>query len=112
MIDYAHAPRTLIQDLAHWAAERPTEPWLVERWSSHHREISWREGAELVSSAAAWLAQAVPEPGTRIGLLAPNCAHWVLADYAIMASGNVTVPIFTTMNPKRSLKNMNGLTVE
>ena len=99
MIDYAQVPRTLIQDIAHWATERPSEPWLVERWSSHEREISWRQGADLVNSAAAWLAQAVPQPGTRIGLLAPNCAHWVLADYAIMASGNVTVPIFTTMNP-------------
>jgi len=75
MIDYAHEPRTLIQDIAHWATERPAEPWLVERWSSHDREISWREGADLVNSAAAWLAQEVPEPGTRIGLLAPNCAH-------------------------------------
>ena len=99
MIDYAQEPRTLVQDLAHWATERPSEPWLVERWSSHEREISWRQGADLVNSAAAWLARAVPEPGTRIGLLACNCAHWVLADYAIMASGNVTVPIFTTMNP-------------
>ena len=100
MIDYAHEPRTLVQDIAHWATERPAEPWLVERWSSHDRVISWREGAKIVNAAAAWLAQSVAEPGTRIGLLAPNCAHWVLADYAIMASGNVTVPIFTTMSPE------------
>jgi long-chain acyl-CoA synthetase len=99
-MNYAHEPRTLLQDLAHWAAERPAEPWLVEHWSAHEREISWQEGADIVNSAAAWLAQSAPEPGTRIGLLAPNCAHWVLADYAIMASGHVTVPIFTTMNPE------------
>ena len=85
MIDYAHEPRTLVQDIAHWATERPAEPWLVERWSSRDRVISWREGAKIVNAAAAWLAQSVAEPGTRIGLLAPNCAHWVLADYAIMA---------------------------
>lgn len=100
MIHYAHEPRNLIQDITHWAAERPAEPWLVERWSSHDREISWREGADQVDAAAAWLARAAPGQGSRIGLLACNCAHWVLADYAIMASGNVTVPIFTTMNPE------------
>lgn len=100
MIHYAHEARNLIQDITHWAAERPAEPWLVERWSSHDREISWREGADQVDAAAAWLARAAPGQGSRIGLLACNCAHWVLADYAIMASGNVTVPIFTTMNPE------------
>jgi long-chain acyl-CoA synthetase len=90
--------RNLLQDLDHWAAERPTEPWLVEQWSTHQREISWQQGVAEVHAAAAWLANQNPEPGRRIGLLAPNCAHWMLADYAIMASGNVTVPLFTTMD--------------
>ncbi len=91
-------PRTLLQDLDHWAAEQPAAPWLVEKWSGHEREISWEQGAAEVRSAAAWLASQVTEPGTSIGLLAQNCAHWMLADYAIMGSGNVTVPFFTTMD--------------
>jgi long-chain acyl-CoA synthetase len=90
--------RSLLQDMDHWAAQRPAEPWLVEQWSSHHREISWEQGVAEVRATAAWLAQQKPEPGRRIGLLASNCAHWMLADYAIMASGNVTVPFFTTMD--------------
>jgi long-chain acyl-CoA synthetase len=98
MTDYFHAPRTLIQDMEHWARKRSAEPWLVENWTSHQREVTWQQGHEEVSAAAAWLADSSPEPGRRIGLLAPNCAHWILADYAIMASGNVTVPIFTTMD--------------
>ena len=98
MTDYFHAPRTLLQDMQYWASERPSEPWLVEHWSSHQRDVSWQQGYEAVNAAAAWLANASSAPGRRIGLLAPNCAHWILADYAIMASGNVTVPIFTTMD--------------
>ena len=98
MTDYLRAPRNLIQDLQHWASEQPDKPWLVEHWTSHQREISWEEGAREVSAVAAWLASVSPESGRRIGLLAPNCAHWILADYSIMASGNVTVPIFTTMD--------------
>ena len=39
---YAHEPRTLFQDLAHWAAERPAEPWLVERWTTYEQAISWQ----------------------------------------------------------------------
>ena len=87
-----------MQDLHHWSRERPAEPWLVEQWSSHHRDVSWEQGAREVSAVAAWLAGQSPQGGRRVALLAPNCAHWMLADYAIMGSGNVTVPIFTTMD--------------
>ena len=90
--------RTLLQDLEHWAIERADEPWLVEKWSTHSREISWSQGAAEVQAAAAWLANRASATGSRIGLLAPNCAHWMMADYAIMGSGNVTVPFFTTMD--------------
>lgn len=98
MTSYADETRTLLQDLEHWATEHAEQPWLVENWTSQQRHISWREGATAVAAAAAWLAERAPQPGTRVGLLSSNCAHWVLADYAIMASGNVTVPIFTTMD--------------
>jgi len=100
MTIHAHEQRTLLQDIEYWAREQPTQPWLVEQWRSQQREISWQEGASQVRSASAWLANNVRETGTRIGLLSPNCAHWVLADFAIMASGGVTVPVFTTMDPQ------------
>ena len=90
--------RTLIGDIEHWANVQGCQPWLVEKWSVHEREISWQQGASEVRAAAAWLAKQNGDKGARIGLLAPNCAHWMLADYAIMASGGVTVPFFTTMD--------------
>ena len=90
-------PRTLLGDIDHWAREQPDAPWLVEKWSSQEREISWQQGAAEVRAASAWLANEAGS-GARIGLLAPNCAHWMLADYAIMGSGAVTVPFFTTMD--------------
>ncbi len=98
MTEFFDDSRNLLQDLQHWASERPGEPWLVEQWTSRHTLISWAQGAEEVAAVAAWLADASASSGRRIGLLAPNCAHWMLADYAIMASGNITVPIFTTMD--------------
>jgi long-chain acyl-CoA synthetase len=90
--------RTLLEDLDHWAAVRPDEPWLVEHWSTHHTEISWAQGAAQVRAAAAWLASNLGQSGARVGLLSPNRAHWMLADLATMASGNVLVPLFPTMN--------------
>ncbi len=98
MDEHVGKRRSLLQDMDHWARERPQEPWLVEQWSGQHREISWERGVAELRAAAAWLANQKSEPGRRIGLLASNSAHWMLADYAIMASGNVTVPLFTTMD--------------
>jgi long-chain acyl-CoA synthetase len=90
--------KTLLEDLDHWSAQRPQEPWLTEHWTTHQTTISWAEGAAQVKSAAAGIADRIGQSGKRVGLLCPNNAHWMLADIAIMASGNVLVPLFTTMN--------------
>jgi long-chain acyl-CoA synthetase len=92
--------KSLLEDLDHWAEVQAAKPWLVEHWTTHQTEITWEKGAAMVHSAAAWIADRVQQPGTRIGTLSCNCAHWIMADLAIMASGNVHVPLFTTMNPE------------
>ena len=37
---------------------------------------------------------------SHIALFSKNCAHWILADLAISLSGNVSVPIYPTLNAK------------
>jgi long-chain acyl-CoA synthetase len=92
--------KSLLEDLDHWAGVQADQPWLVEHWTTHQKEITWEKGAAMVHSAAAWIAERVQQSGTRIGTLSCNCAHWIMADLAIMASGNVHVPLFTTMKPE------------
>lgn len=95
----AAARKTFFDDLQHWASEQPDAPWLVEHWSSHQASISWAEGASQVKLATAAMADELGQSaGRRVGLLSANCAHWMLADMATMLSGNVLVPLFTTMN--------------
>lgn len=98
MTEHARIDSTLLADLQRWATERAAQPWLVEQWSAHSRVVTWRDGAAEIRAAAAWFADKAEKTGTRIGLLSANSAHWMLTDYAIMAAGHVTVPIFTTMN--------------
>jgi long-chain acyl-CoA synthetase len=94
-----HIRRTPLEDLAHWSFEQPDRPFLIECWTTHKLEISWKEAGEEVERAAAWLADRLGDcGGNRIGILSANSAHWILADLSIMASGNVTVPLFTTMD--------------
>jgi long-subunit acyl-CoA synthetase (AMP-forming) len=96
--DDGRAVPSILEDIRRWSNDRGGQPWLVESWSERQRIITWKEATQLIDSVASWLLAVTNGRKCSVGLLAPNCAHWILADFAIMASGNVTVPIFTSMD--------------
>ena len=87
---------TLMTYLDQWATETPDKSWLRDRSGDVFTEWTWQQAREEIYAAAAWLEQHYPD-GTRIAILSRNRAHWVMADYAIIAGGNVTIPMFTTL---------------
>ena len=82
--------------LTHWAQEEPDRVWLRDRKGDEFTEWSWRQAAEEVHAVGTWLEQRFEGQANNIALLSRNRAHWMLADAAINASGNCTVPLFTT----------------
>jgi len=54
---------------------------------------SWRALKERVDALAAGLLALGLEPGQRIGILAPNCAEWVLTQFATAKAGLILVNI-------------------
>jgi long-chain acyl-CoA synthetase len=60
--------------------------------------------AEMLRRVAA-LSKALRElgikPGDRVGLFAPNCPEWHVADFAILGLGAVDVPIYFNESPDR-----------
>ena len=87
---------TFNEYLNHWAGENADEVWLRDRKGEDFSEWSWLQAKAEIDAMAARLEQDVGH-GTNMAILSRNCAHWFLADYAIIASGNVTIPIFTTL---------------
>jgi long-chain acyl-CoA synthetase len=87
---------TVVECLDRWVRESPERTWLRDRQGGDFREWSWRTAREELQTVASWLEAEYGDKGRRFALLSRNRAHWVLADMAIIASGNVTVPIFTT----------------
>ncbi|HEY3694525.1 AMP-binding protein [Phenylobacterium sp.] len=73
----------------------------AERWPdadalvSAHQQVRWT-WAELASRSAAMAAGLLAlglEPGDRVGVWAPNCAEWALAQFATARAGMIQVNI-------------------
>lgn len=92
---------TLLDYIDHWRETVPDATWLRERGKDQFAEWSWRAAHEELHAVAAWLedrhGKAPDTEPANIALLSRNRAHWMLADLAIIASGSVTVPLFTTL---------------
>ena len=57
--------------------------------------LNWNEVTSKIRCLTAFL-QDYNSPGDRCVLLSENRPQWLIADIAIMNSGGVTVPLFTT----------------
>lgn len=68
------------------------------RTSSGWRDITWYALGEQIMSVAKALVESGINEGDRIGIYAPNCPEWHLADFAISAVGAVSVPVFSAFN--------------
>jgi long-chain acyl-CoA synthetase len=56
--------------------------------------ISAREMLRRVAGVSRALAELGIKPGDRVGLFAPNCPEWAIADFAIEGLGAVSVPVY------------------
>jgi len=79
------------------ASETPDRLWLKDRSGDEFTTWTWAQAEREVNAVAAWLEQRYGSEQTVFGMLSRNRAHWMLADMAITASGNVSVPLFTTL---------------
>lgn len=88
---------TLLEYLDSFCDECPERIWLRDRRGNEITEWSWSDARAEINAAAAWLERHYGASQANITLLSRNRAHWILADLAIIGSGNVTIPLFTTL---------------
>ncbi|MCD7107794.1 AMP-binding protein [Rhizobium sp. DKSPLA3] len=95
----------LVALMKDWSRRYPDRVWLFEPWpgpagrpDGDNGAWTWAQAAAEALALASWIEETLPARGRNISILSRNRAHWILADLAIMASGNVTVPIFTTQS--------------
>jgi long-chain acyl-CoA synthetase len=87
-----------LERLYHWERTAPQRIVLTQPMGGGIvKDFTWREILDQTRRMAAHLQGLGFEPGARIGLLAKNAAHWLMADFAIWMAGYVSVPLYPTL---------------
>jgi long-chain acyl-CoA synthetase len=81
------------------AAALATRPRYRHRTADGWHDVTWEKMAERVRAIAAGLVQLGVEPGDRVAILSATRAEWMEIDFAILACGALTVPIYQSNLP-------------
>ena len=87
-----------LEMLYKWEQTKPNEIYLSQPIEGVWHHWTWKEFAFEVRKMSAYLKSLDLPPNSRIALLSKNCAHWIMADMAIMMSGHVSVPLYPNLN--------------
>ena len=92
--------KTPVEMLYYWESSTPDTVYLKQPVDGIIKDFTWREfGDQARRVAASLIAMNLPK-GSHIAILSKNCAEWFIADLAIMLSGHVSVPIYSTAGEK------------
>lgn len=95
------APPTVVEDVFGQAQRDPGRVAFLRKDGERWRSVSVGRFVHDVRAAAAGLIALGIRPADRIGLIASTSYHWVVCDYAILAAGAVTVPIYETSSRRQ-----------
>lgn len=88
-----------LEQLYRYEQEQPDKVYLHQPIKgSEWKRYTWRDTADQVRHMAAALQALGLPPNSHIALVSKNCAHWMMADLAIMMSGHISVPLYPNVN--------------
>lgn len=91
-------PRTINELFAQAISRRAADVVMRYKRDRLWHEITGHELDERVRNIALGLHGLGVRRGDRIAMLAESCPEWCMADYAILACGAITVPIYPTQS--------------
>jgi len=88
-----------LEMLYKWERETPDQPFLRQPYPDRgYVDLSYKQAMHEIRRIAAFLKAKGLPPGSNIAVLSKNCAHWMMADYAIWMSGHVSVPLYPNLS--------------
>ncbi len=90
-------PSSPLQEFLRNVQQIPDEIFLRQPFNGKWKEWTWKQAdTECRKIASAIKSLGFPEK-THIAVLSKNCAHWMMADLAIMMAGCISIPIYPTL---------------
>lgn len=89
--------KPIIEFFYKWEKETPNSVYLRQPTGDQWTEYTWSEVGNQVRRMVSVLKAMNLPPQSNIGLVSKNCAHWIMADLAIMMAGHVSVPFYPTL---------------
>jgi long-chain acyl-CoA synthetase len=80
-----------------WERETPHAPFLRQPFSGEWKIWTYQQAGEEIRKIASGIKSLNLPARCHIALLSKNCAHWVMADLAMMMAGNISVPLYPTL---------------
>ena len=87
-----------LEAFLHWETNTPGNIFLRQPFNRQIKEYTYKSAGSEIRSIARALQSLNMEPKSKVGLLSKNCAHWIMADLAIMMAEHISVPIYPTLN--------------
>jgi len=89
-----------LEAFLYWETNAPEAPFLNQPIDGKLINYSFKTvGIEARKIASALNSYNLPNR-SHVALLSKNCAHWHIADLAIMMAGHISIPIYPTLNSK------------
>jgi long-chain acyl-CoA synthetase len=84
-----------LQQFLKWEQETPERVFLRQPVSGVWKTWTFAQAGLEIKCIAAGL-QSLP-PKSKVAILSKNCAHWIMADLAIMMAGHISVPFYANI---------------
>ena len=83
-----------LQQFLKWEKETPTRVFLRQPFDGQWRTWTYQQAGEETRKLASGIKALGFPAKSNIALLSKNCAHWIMADLAIMMAGHISVPLY------------------
>ncbi len=81
----------------HWEKTTPDNLFLRQPFHGKWKTYTYSQGGDEIRRIAQGLTELGLPPKSHIALLSKNCAHWIMADLAIMMTGHISIPLYATL---------------
>ena len=80
-----------------WEKEIPQQLFLRQPFNGQWKTWTYQQAGDEIRRIANGIQSLGFPRGSKVALLSKNCAHWIMADLAIMMAGHVSVPLYATI---------------